>query len=65
MEECEKEVMRLEAEKADIEQRLSTPEGAADMKLGALYSDTERLLNVAEETWAQAVEELEKFDVTH
>ena len=35
------------------------------MKLGALYSDTERLLNVAEETWAQAVEELEKFDVTH
>ena len=65
VEECEKEVMRLEAEKADIEQRLSTPEGAADMKLGALYSDTERLLNVAEETWAQAVEELEKFDVTH
>lgn len=59
VEEAEKCVMQLEAEKNDIEKELSTPEGAQDARLFESYGNLQRRLSEAEADWETAVETLE------
>ncbi len=59
VEQCETEVTRLETEKAEIEARLATPEGAADTALFTRYADTQQRLAAAEKAWEEAMEALE------
>lgn len=59
VEEAEKCVMQLEAEKNDIEKELSTPEGAQDARLFERYGDLQRRLAEAEADWETAMETLE------
>ena len=55
----EARVMALEEEKAELEARLSTPEGASDQKLFERYAQLGRELKEAEAAWEQALEALE------
>lgn len=57
---CEAAVSRLEEEKAGIEARLATPDGAQDGSLFEQYAAVQKQLAEAEETWEQAMEELEE-----
>ena len=56
---CENRVMQLEADKAALEEKLSTPEGSSDAKLFEQYADIGRQLKKAEEDWEEALLELE------
>ena len=56
---CEARIERLETEKAELEERLATPEGAADASLFTLHADLTRLLDDAMAAWETASEELE------
>ncbi len=60
VEQCEAEVTRLETEKADIEAKLATPEGAADTALFTQYADIQQRLSQAEAEWEKAMEALEE-----
>ena len=55
---CEAEVERLEQELADVEARLSTPEGAADASLFTRHASLRKELDEAMERWEQASEAL-------
>ena len=58
--EAEQEVERLEAQIADLEERMSTPGGAADTSLFTKHASLKALLSGAEEEWEAAAEALEK-----
>lgn len=59
--EKEAAVMRLEAEKAEIEEQLATPDGAANVDLFTRYAETTKALQTAETEWEEAVEALENL----
>ena len=59
---CEKQVMKLEEEKAALEAQLATPEGAADTKLFEIYGKLQQALAEAETAWETAIEALEAFE---
>ena len=61
VENCEKAVMKLEEEKAELEALLATPEGAADNSLCAKYGDLQQAIAKAEEAWEAALDALEEF----
>jgi len=58
---CEAAVARLEEEKAGIEARLATPDGAQDSSLFEQYAAVQKQLAEAETAWEQAMEELESL----
>ena len=60
VEDAEKLIEKLETELADIEAKMSTPEGAADMQLCAQYGELKNKVDAAVEQWEQASEELEE-----
>ncbi|WP_031532764.1 MULTISPECIES: ABC-F family ATP-binding cassette domain-containing protein [unclassified Bacteroides] len=60
VEDAEKLIEKLETELADIEARMSTPEGAADMQLCAQYGELKNKVDAAVEQWEKASEELEE-----
>ncbi len=60
VEDAEKLIEKLETELADIEAKMSTPEGAADMQLCAQYGELKNKVDVAVEQWEKASEELEE-----
>ncbi len=62
---CEQKVLEAEEQKAEIEARLATPEGAADAALFAQYSEVQQQLSAAEEAWTEAVVTLEEFNVNN
>ena len=59
--EKEQKVMDLEEKKAEIEAKLATPEGAQDMALFTEHAEISKQLSLAEDEWAEAVEEQEKL----
>jgi len=60
--EKERAVEALEKENADLEARLSTPEGAADAELAMQYADAQKRLSEAMDAWGAAFEELADFE---
>ena len=52
-------VERLEGEIAELEEKLATPEGAADTTLFTRYGELKQQLAEAEEAWSEAVEALD------
>ena len=60
VEDAEKLIEKLETELADIEAKMSTPEGAADMQLCAQYGELKNKVDAAVEQWEKASEELEE-----
>lgn len=58
---CETEVERLESELADVESRLSTPEGATDATLFTRHAELKRQLDTAMEQWEKASESLSEL----
>ena len=60
VEDAEKLIEKLETEHADIEAKMSTPEGAADMQLCAQYGELKNKVDAAVEQWEKASEELEE-----
>lgn len=59
---CEQEVNRLEAAKAEIETQMATPEGAADNELFTAYANLQKQLSEAEEKWEEAMMELDGME---
>ncbi len=59
VEQCEAKVIELEGLKAQLEERLATPEGAADTALFEEYGKLQGDLQKAEEAWEQALEALD------
>ena len=51
--------MDLECEKAEIENKLATPEGAADTTLFEAYNKLQKAIAEAETAWEKAIEALE------
>ena len=62
MEQCENRVMKLETDKAALEEKLSTPEGGSNAQLFEQYADIQRELKQAEEDWENALLELESMN---
>ncbi len=60
VEDAEKLIEKLETELADIEAKMSTPEGVADMQLCAQYGELKNKVDAAVEQWEKASEELEE-----
>ena len=60
VEDAEKLIEKIETELADIEAKMSTPEGAADMQLCAQYGELKNKVDAAVEQWEKASEELEE-----
>lgn len=60
VEDAEKLIEKLETELADIEAKMSTPEGAVDMQLCAQYGELKNKVDAAVEQWEKASEELEE-----
>ena len=58
-EQCEAEVVRLEEEKAALEARLATPEGAADAALFEQYGQLQQKISEAEAAWEAAMEDMQ------
>ena len=58
---CEADIERLEQELADVEARLSTPEGAADASLFTRHAALKNELDEAMERWEQASEALSEL----
>ena len=58
---CEQRIEKLEAEIAEVETKMATPEGAADMKLIGQYTDLKKKLDSAVEEWETASMELEEL----
>jgi len=59
--EAEKAVERKEAEKAEVERQLSTPQGAGDAALCSRYAQLKHEINQGMEKWEQAEQELEEL----
>jgi len=60
-EEAEALVERKEAELSELEQRLTTPEGAGDAALCTRYAEVKRAVDAAVEAWERTEAELEKL----
>jgi ATP-binding cassette subfamily F protein 3 len=58
---CEADIERLEQELADVEARLSTPEGAADASLFTRHATLKKELDEAMERWELASEALSEL----
>ena len=56
--EAEKHIEQLEAKIAEVEEQLSTPEGAANVDLFTQHGELRKQLAAAEEVWSEAVEAL-------
>ena len=56
--EAEKNIEQLEAKIAEVEEQLSTPEGAANVDLFTQHGELRKQLAAAEEVWSDAVEDL-------
>ena len=56
----EERVTALETEKAEIEEKLATPEGAADTDLYTRYTALQQEIRETEERWEQALTDLEE-----
>ena len=56
----EEKVTGLETEKAEIEEKLATPEGAADTDLYTRYTALQQEIRETEERWEQALTDLEE-----
>lgn len=56
--EAEKNIEQLEAKIAEVEEQLSTPEGAANVDLFTQHGELRKQLAAAEEVWSEAVEAL-------
>ena len=56
----EEKVTALETEKAEIEEKLATPEGAADTDLYTRYTALQQEIRETEERWEQALTDLEE-----
>ena len=61
VEQCEAHVIELEEQKATLEARLATPEGAADANLFAQYADLQTAIKQAEAAWEEALAELDEM----
>lgn len=61
MENCEKEIEQLEARIAEVEQKLATPEGAADLSLCMEHGKMKEQMDQLVEKWEQASSELEEL----
>lgn len=59
VEQCEAEVTRLESEKAALEVKLATPDGASNASLFEQYSNIQQQLAKAETAWEEAMEAIE------
>ena len=59
--EKEQAVMDWEEKKAEIEEKLATPEGAQDLSLFTQHGDVVKSLEKAEEEWTEAMEELDRL----
>lgn len=57
----ENEVARLESERADLEHRMATPEGAQDAAIFAKYEEIKQLIARTEDEWTAAVEAFEQL----
>ena len=51
----------MEEQKATLEARLATPEGAADANLFAQYADLQAAIKQAEAAWEEALAELDEM----
>lgn len=60
IEDLEKEIHRQEVKTKEIEAKLSTPEGAADLALYQSHLDIQQLILTTMSEWEQAILELEK-----
>jgi ATP-binding cassette subfamily F protein 3 len=58
---CEQRIEKLEAEIAEVETKMATPEGASDMKLIGQYTELKKQLDSAVEDWETASMELEEL----
>ena len=58
---CEQLIEKIEAEIASVEEKMATPEGAADMKLIGQYTELKKQLDTAVENWETASLELEEL----
>ena len=58
---CEKEIEDLEGKKTEIETRMATPEGAADMKLYEQYQQLKEQISEVEDRWEAVSLELEEI----
>ena len=61
VEQCEAHVIELEEQKATLEARLATPEGAADANLFSQYADLQAAIKQAEAAWEEALAELDEM----
>ncbi len=59
--EAEAEIERIEQEQAELEAKLSTPEGAADASLATAYAAKQQQLEAAMNRWEQACETLAAY----
>ena len=60
MADCEQSIAQLEASIQEAEHKMSTPEGAADQQLYALYQSLKNALKAKETEWENASIELEE-----
>lgn len=59
--ECEERIEKLEKDISDIEIKMATPEGAADMNLISSYADLKKRLDAVVEEWETASLELDEI----
>lgn len=59
---CESRIFKIEKEIEAIEQKLATPDGAADLTLYEKYSTVKEELKKSEEQWEKALLELEEYN---
>ena len=57
----EQQIAQTEQKIKDIETRMATPEGAADMELITQHTELSRRLDTLTEEWMEASEELERI----
>ena len=58
---CETHIGELEAQVTEIENRMATPEGAADRSLYEQYQALKKEITAAEEEWESMLMELEEL----
>ena len=58
---CEQRIEKIETEIAAAEEKMATPEGAADMQLISQYAELKKKLDTAVEEWETASMELEEL----
>lgn len=62
--ECEAIHSEIEQQLAQLEEKMSTPEGLADLTIFAKHSEIRKKLEEAEKKWEQAMEELEALSLS-